>query len=342
MLPWRRYERLAVGLLSWSLLIPGQPLPAGELPAMRSVVETAPETIEARQRWEYLKQLDRRQRSLEKSPSEAVVPSPASRRHLAPELLEDLVNPMGEAVDVTRIPPTEATHTAAEPTTPHTRQSPISAIPADELPLSSLPAPWVVGQVPLDDESPVANSEAPGRSPAEPADAQPRRTIPSANAMRPLTEPTAPARLRSIVEIAPRYDLQVDAEIREYAREQAQIYALRSPATPYSPRQFPEVLMLWQAANFYHYPLYFEDPALERYGHYTPWVQPVISAARFSGQLLLLPYQMAIDPPLKPTYSLGWYRPGDVAPKLHYQIPLHLGAAAVQAGVVTGLAFLIP
>lgn len=150
-------------------------------------------------------------------------------------------------------------------------------------------------------------------------------------------------KLRPITDISPQYDTLVDKEIREYAEEQAASYGLKFSDVEYTPRVFPDMMMPWLASNFYHYPLYFEDPALERYGH-TPGflVQPFASAARFSGQLVLLPYQMTIDPILKPTYTLGWYRPGDVAPKLRYQIPWNFKAAMVEAGVVTGLVFLIP
>jgi hypothetical protein len=51
---------------------------------------------------------------------------------------------------------------------------------------------------------------------------------------------------------------------------------------------------------------------------------------------------MTIDPIYKKRYSLGYYRPGEYAPKKLYQIPLNLDAAIVEAGVVTGLFFLIP
>jgi hypothetical protein len=150
-------------------------------------------------------------------------------------------------------------------------------------------------------------------------------------------------KLRDITEISPHYDTTVDKDIRDYAEEQAASYGLTFADTQFTPRAFPDMMMPWMASNFYHYPLYFEDPALERYGHTYGFVaQPFVSAARFSGQLVMLPYQMTIDPILKPTYTLGWYRPGDVAPKLRYQIPWNWKAAAVEAGVVTGLVFLIP
>lgn len=114
-------------------------------------------------------------------------------------------------------------------------------------------------------------------------------------------------------------------------------------AEKYEPRKFENALYAWEAADLYHYPLYFEDPSLERYGHtYHEALQPFASAARFGVQLIGIPYQATIDPVRKPVYTLGWYRPGECAPKLFYQIPWNSRAAAVQAGVTTGMFYLIP
>lgn len=159
----------------------------------------------------------------------------------------------------------------------------------------------------------------------------------------PLGAPTAKRRLRTLQEISPYYDTSVDKDIREFADRRAADYSVEFGTKAFEPRMFPDTMMAWEASNFYHFPLYFEDPALERYGHTRPFlVQPVLSSARFAAQVILLPYQMTIDPVCKPIYSLGWYRPGDVAPKLKYQIPWNTQAAMVEAGVVTGLFFLIP
>lgn len=111
----------------------------------------------------------------------------------------------------------------------------------------------------------------------------------------------------------------------------------------YQPREFEESLFTWNASNVHHNPLYFEDPALERYGHtYHELVQPLASIGRFGLQLIGLPYQMTLDPICKKEYPLGWYRPGECAPKLLHQIPWSTKAAAVQAGVMTGGFLLFP
>lgn len=108
-------------------------------------------------------------------------------------------------------------------------------------------------------------------------------------------------------------------------------------------RVFESQVYHWKPTDLYHFPLYFEDAPLERYGHtHHELVQPFVSAHRFGMQLIGLPYQMTIDPILKKTYTLGWYRPGEPAPMLLYQVPWNTEAAAVQAGVTTGLFFLVP
>ena len=156
------------------------------------------------------------------------------------------------------------------------------------------------------------------------------------------------ARYRKIGNIEPFLERssngqEVDQDIREWAKGQSSNLNLAPTTGPFPERSFPAVVMPWDAPNFFHYPLYFEDPALERYGHtHHPLVQPAASIGRFGVQLLSMPYQMTIDPPCREVYSLGWYRPGECAPKLHYQVPLDAKAAAVQAATVTGLVFLVP
>ncbi len=111
----------------------------------------------------------------------------------------------------------------------------------------------------------------------------------------------------------------------------------------YSNRMFADSLYQWQAPNQYHNPLYFEDPALERYGHvHCELVQPFVSVARFGVQLAGLPYQMTIDPACKKMYNLGYYRVGECAPKKYYRIPWNTHAAVNEAAVWTGLLFLFP
>ncbi len=111
----------------------------------------------------------------------------------------------------------------------------------------------------------------------------------------------------------------------------------------YANRMFSDCLYQWQATNQWHNPLYFEDPALERYGHvHHGCAQPFVSVARFGVQLAGLPYQMTIDPVCKRMYNLGYYRVGECAPKKYYRIPWNTHAAVNEAAVWTGLFFLFP
>ena len=111
----------------------------------------------------------------------------------------------------------------------------------------------------------------------------------------------------------------------------------------YVARTTSPTVLQWAPTNFYHYPLYFEDPSLERYGHtYHPLVQPFASTGRFATQLVGLPYQMALHPVASRQYALGYYRPGEFAPKKHYQIPFNEEATLMEAAVITGLILIVP
>jgi hypothetical protein len=106
----------------------------------------------------------------------------------------------------------------------------------------------------------------------------------------------------------------------------------------YVQRSYSPALYTWEASNICYNPLYFQDPALERYGHTYPFfLQPVASIGRFAVQFVGLPYQMTIDQPRSAVFPLGYYRPGECAPKLCYQIPWNTHAAAVEAATVTGV-----
>jgi len=165
---------------------------------------------------------------------------------------------------------------------------------------------------------------------------------------RPITQqvpdgpPLKATQVRRIGDIAPLNDFDRDTEIKKFAVEKAREFNVRFGGEQYTPRNFPEVVVPWAPPKGKFYPLYFQDPALERYGHtYHPLVQPVVSSARFATQLVLMPYQMTIDPPWELNSALGYYRPGDVVPKLHYPFPWNAKAAVVEVVTVTGLVFLI-
>lgn len=172
--------------------------------------------------------------------------------------------------------------------------------------------------------------------------ALPRRTayLPQTSA-RPEDNRYRPAPLQKITDISPfaNYTPKGSKTGGSIAIPQTE----RLDKTPYTKRNFEETVFTWEPSNLSYNPLYFEDAPLERYGHtYHPALQPFVSTARFGLQLVGLPYQMAIDPIYKRRYPLGYYRPGEWAPKKLYQIPFNIEAAIVEGGALTGAFFLIP
>ncbi|WP_145291309.1 hypothetical protein [Pirellulimonas nuda] len=113
--------------------------------------------------------------------------------------------------------------------------------------------------------------------------------------------------------------------------------------TPFAGRCWPSVTYMWKASALCHKPLFFEDVALERYGHsHGPFLQPLVSGAHFFGRLPALPYCMGLTPPNECMYTLGYYRPGSCAPYLVGGMPFTWRAAAFQAGAVVGVSAIIP
>lgn len=126
----------------------------------------------------------------------------------------------------------------------------------------------------------------------------------------------------------------VEIDLRDTARVVASI-------NDFPTRSFPHMDYCWEPTNLYAYPLYFEDFALERYGHTRHYlIQAPFSVGLFAAQFIGLPYQITIDPIAKKRYALGWYRPGQYVPYKYYQVPWNTEAAVVEAGVIAGSTFL--
>jgi hypothetical protein len=107
-------------------------------------------------------------------------------------------------------------------------------------------------------------------------------------------------------------------------------------------RQWCDTTYMWKASALCHKPLYFEDEALERYGHsWGPCLDPVVSGVHFFCKLPVLPYCMGVQPPTECVYALGHYRPGNCAPYLIDPIPISARGAAMQAGAVVGAAAIL-
>ena len=109
------------------------------------------------------------------------------------------------------------------------------------------------------------------------------------------------------------------------------------------PSTWAPTTFAWKASGVCHKPLYFEDVHLERYGHsWGPYLQPIISGGHFFLSVPVLPYKMGLYPPCECVYTLGYYRPGSCAPYMLDPLPLSIRAGLAEAGVWTGLVYLIP
>ena len=79
-----------------------------------------------------------------------------------------------------------------------------------------------------------------------------------------------------------------------------------SSTDPFKPRSWQFTTYTWKASALCHKPLYFEDEALERYGHsHGPVCEYGASFVHFFGDLALLPYQVGVETPCECIYDLG-------------------------------------
>jgi hypothetical protein len=85
------------------------------------------------------------------------------------------------------------------------------------------------------------------------------------------------------------------------------------PSLPYSPWMLDD--SYGPPLNFCYRPLFFEEVNLERYGHSWGLLQPAVSAAKFYGNVALLPYRLATQQPCECTYHDHHFRPGSWAPR---------------------------
>ncbi len=117
---------------------------------------------------------------------------------------------------------------------------------------------------------------------------------------------------------------------------------------PLARRDWAPNRKVWAASGICQKPLYFQDAALERYGQTAEQyvgplgrflsyplddptqsnqrnqiAQPFFSMGLFAAQIVMLPYNMLVDPPWEAEYDLGYYRPGDRVPTDVYYFPLH-------------------
>jgi hypothetical protein len=111
----------------------------------------------------------------------------------------------------------------------------------------------------------------------------------------------------------------------------------------YNGRHFAPTCYQWKASGVCTKAAYFEDVQLERYGHSVcPFLQPVISGAKFFLTVPLLPYKMGINPPSECVYTLGHYRVGNCSPYMLDPFPISVRAVLFEAAAVGGAVALIP
>lgn len=112
---------------------------------------------------------------------------------------------------------------------------------------------------------------------------------------------------------------------------------------PFAPRCWRLTTYTWKASALCHKPLYFEDEALERYGHsHGPFCEYLASGADFFGDLILLPYHMGVETPCECIYDLGVYRVGDCAPYMLDPFPISCRGLVTGAIGYCGVAALLP
>ncbi|MCA9177744.1 MAG: hypothetical protein KDB14_24930 [Planctomycetales bacterium] len=99
----------------------------------------------------------------------------------------------------------------------------------------------------------------------------------------------------------------------------------------------------WEASNFAHRPLYFQDVLLERHGQVrNRYTQPFWSAAHFFCTFPILPYSMGLDRPWDCVYTLGYGRPGNCRPSLRPAFVWETDAALLESGAWVAGVLLIP
>jgi hypothetical protein len=120
-------------------------------------------------------------------------------------------------------------------------------------------------------------------------------------------------------------------------------YECSLTSEPFTPRCWQLTTYTWKASALCHKPLYFEDEALERYGHsHGPVCEYLASSAHFFGDLVLLPYHMGVETPCECIYDLGVYRVGDCAPYMLDPFPFSWRGVVTGAIGYCGVAALLP
>ncbi len=107
--------------------------------------------------------------------------------------------------------------------------------------------------------------------------------------------------------------LEIEQSFQGYAERVAARRTRDMDSPMHAPYTFE--VYTWISPVFYHKPLYFEQPNLERYGQGTHrLLQPAASSVHFFGTIPLLPYKILTQHPCEKYYTLGNRRPGNCNP----------------------------
>lgn len=151
--------------------------------------------------------------------------------------------------------------------------------------------------------------------------------------------PTLQTPLKPITSISTSIRPQGERLPADYSK-QVDSQRAKLPAAAWPDR--PWTGFCWTAPDVCYQPLYFENAALERHGYSLGLFQPLASTAHFVGDVAILPYRLAAEPSRECGYVLGHERPGTPTPLRYYRPPLRVRGGLAEAGVATGLVFLLP
>jgi hypothetical protein len=215
---------------------------------------------------------------------------------------------------------------------------PADAVEPEDAPAEAFPAAESLPMVPVE-APPTEQALNQGAEPIVVQPTTPSETPPTPNVAIPARNYT-PKGIREVrLDIAP-----VKAGVLPEQRS--------DPATATFPQGTRMVgTNSWQETSCYgnylficHDPLYFEDQVAERYGeHWGKWIQPAVSAGKFFGSVPMAPYKFFANSLSEECYGedkYGQVRNGFAEGT--FIPPFHAGAAALTAGAVTGLYFLVP
>ena len=146
---------------------------------------------------------------------------------------------------------------------------------------------------------------------------------PDANAIRQVEQAESQEEDENTVEKITKIDLKpiadISLDIREKAEKRPQDLSkdfLGREMEYQSQSDWAHRIVLWEPANLFYNPLYFQDVTLERYGqHLPPMRQSVLSGARFFTDVSLFPLRALAVPPRTCVSPLGYDRPGNCVPR---------------------------